>query len=159
MKKILKLIMAIIGLLMAAAAGSAATLKSLKSSSGSSNKFQLYYNTLNQWLMLKNSGKKVEEYFINNNYQTVAIYGMGELGNRLYEELNQSDNVKISYAIDKNFGYLYEGDLEIVLPEDELKPVDVIVVTAIFDFDSIYDKLQQQTDSFVVSLEEVVFEV
>ena len=54
------------------------------------NKFKNYYNMLNKWLYLKQNGTSLDTYFKKNDYNSIAIYGMGEMGNRLYDELKQS---------------------------------------------------------------------
>ena len=97
------------------------------------------------------------EYFTKHNYKTVAIYGMKELGERLVDELRDSD-IKVCYAIDKNADQIY-SDVDIVTPDDNLEPVDVIVVTAIFYFDEIYDMLSEKVDYPIVSLEDLLYEI
>ncbi len=159
MKKVGKVLAVVAGLASAAAMGGVVTFKKVTFAGIKKDKFRLYYDAMNQWLVLKNAGKGLEDYFANNGYKNIAIYGMGELGNRLYEELTGSDKVEVKYAIDKNSGYLYEGDLSIVSIENELEMVDVIVVTAIFDFESIQETLSKKIQYPIVSLEEVVFEV
>lgn len=124
------------------------------------NKFKSYYNLLNQWLCLKQENKNLSEYFQNNNFHTLAIYGMGELGNRLYEEL-KTTSAEIKYAIDKNafstYSELNVFDLEDVDPN--ASPVDVIVVTAIFAFDEIEIELKSRYSCPIVSLEDIIFEL
>ena len=119
------------------------------------DKFKGYYNVLNQWLHIKQEGKSLEDYFTNNNYHTIAIYGMGEMGKRLYDELKNS-NVQIRYAIDKKGAC---SELNVCTLEDELEPVDVIVVTATFAYSEIEKELKEKVDYLVVSLEDIVYEV
>lgn len=122
------------------------------------DKFKGYYNMLNQWLIIKQEGKNLSEYFINNNYKSIAIYGMGEMGNRLYDELKDTD-VKVSYVVDKNAHCTY-SELEILDPDEcEYKEVDCIVVTATFAFDEIEEKLEEVISFPIVSLEDVVYEI
>ena len=96
-------------------------------------------------------------YFEKNNYKTVAIYGMKELGERLYDELKDSD-VAVKYFIDKNAGELY-ADVDILTPDDELEPVDAIVVTATYYFDDIEETLGEKVEYPIVSLEDIIYEV
>lgn len=121
------------------------------------DKFKGYYNMLNQWLVLKQEGKSLEQYFVDNGYETVAIYGMGEMGNRLYDELKNSDKVKIKYAVDKNADSAY-SELEVLESADDLPEVDVLVVTATFAFDEIEEELSGKIDYPIVSLDDVVYE-
>ena len=84
-------LLTVLGTVLGAVAGGAAIGniegRKIKSQEKEVEKYRAYYNMLNQWMVLKQEGKSLEKYFIDNGYKTVAIYGMGEMGNRLYEEL------------------------------------------------------------------------
>ncbi len=129
--------------------------KENKKEDGKVYKFKLYYNVLNQWLANKQEGKFLSEYFENNGYKNIAIYGMGELGCRLYEELKNSD-IKVCYGLDKETGSPY-SDLEVYSIEDEFEPVDAIVVSAVFAFDKIKGDLEKKVDCPIISLEDVIY--
>lgn len=131
--------------------------KAIKKKAEKVDKFKSYYNMLNQWLILKQEGKSLEKYFIDNQYKSVAIYGMGEMGNRLYDELKDTD-ITVKYAIDKNAASTY-SELEVFDLEDDLEPVDAVIVTAVFAFDEIEQDLSKQIDWPIVSLEDVVYEI
>lgn len=151
----------VLGMLIGAAAGSAGMgylgNKQVTQKAEKVDKFKGYYNMLNQWLMLKQEGKNLESYFKANHYKTIAIYGMGEMGNRLYDELKGTD-IKIKYAVDKNSASTY-SELDVVDPEDcAFEDVDCIVVTATFAFDEIAEKLEKEVSFPIVSLEDVVYE-
>lgn len=120
-------------------------------------KFKGYYNMLNQWLILKNENKSIIEYFKKNSYNTIAVYGIGEMGNRLIEELENSDIV-IKYAIDKNSGGLY-ANIPVLDMDDHLDEVDVIVVTATFAFNEIAEELRKKTSANIISLEDLIYEL
>lgn len=121
------------------------------------NKFKSYYNLLNQWLLLRQEGKSLVEYFKDNNYNSIAIYGMGEMGNRLYDELIASD-IKIKYAVDKEPETAY-SELEVVGKDEVLESVDVMIVTAVFAFDEIKEELEGKADFPIISLEDVVYSI
>ena len=120
-------------------------------------KFRSYYNMLNQWLCLKNEGKKIETYFKENGYNSIAIYGLGEMGTRLYEELKET-SIKIKYVIDQS---ALSENLEIKVKgvHDELDDVDVIVVTPIFAFEEIEKALSEKVEFPIISLEEIIYEL
>lgn len=121
-------------------------------------KFKKYYNMLNQWLLIRNEGRTLSEYFTNHGYCNIAVYGMGEMGNRFLEEIQKSNAVSIKYAIDQEAdGVLL--DLEVKTLEDALEPVDVIVVTAVFAYEDIRKLLKSKTDIKVISLEDVIQEL
>lgn len=117
-------------------------------------KSQKLYTVFDQWLTFLQEGKSLEEYFKQNNYKTVAIYGMRELGERLYYELKDSD-ITVKYAIDKNADAVYT-DVDVVTPDDHLDRVDVIVVTAVYYFEEIKDMLAGKVDCAIVSLEDII---
>jgi len=119
-----------------------------------SNKFKAYYNLLNQWLVINQEGKSLEQYFINNNYKTIAIYGVGNLGKRLYEELKNS-SIKVKYAIDRDTSNKLM-DLEVFSVEDVLEDVDVIVVTPVFAFEEIEFEINSNYDFPIVSLGDII---
>lgn len=153
---------AVLSTLVGAVAGAVGTNylaeKKVEQKAAKVDKFKSYYNMLNQWLSLKQEGKSLEKYFVDNGYKTIAIYGMGEMGNRLYDELKDSKEVTIKYAVDQNAASAF-SELEVMDIEDELEAVDAIVVTAIFAFDEIEEQLSQKIDFQIVSLEDVVYEI
>lgn len=150
----------VIGAICAGIAGIALTVRKkneeIQKKQKSKDKFKGYYNLLNQWLRLKQENKSLEAFFIENQYKTAAIYGMGELGNRLYDELKNS-SVQVKYAIDENTAGAY-SEIDVIRPEDDFPEVDVIVVTAVFAYSEIEKKLSARTGILVVSLEDVVYE-
>lgn len=121
------------------------------------DKFKGYYNILNQWLALKQQGISLEKFFIENKYNKIAIYGMGELGNRLYDELKDS-SIEVKYAIDKNAMAVY-SNIDVVDMDEVTDDVDIIVVTAIFAMGKIEEELQSKVSCPIVSLEDIVYEM
>lgn len=118
-------------------------------------KFKTYYSILNQWLKIKEQDRSLEQYLLDNNYSTIAIYGMGELGERLIEELSSS-KIEIKYGIDKMADGIY-SDLPMYTIDDSLEPVDAIIVTAVFAFSDIATELERITTIPIISLEDIVF--
>ena len=154
-----KNLFAIIFLLLGAAAGGSIIYKLINiKETKKIEKFKGYYQLLNQWLILKQEDKLLAQYFIDNNYKTVAIYGMGELGKRFYAELKNNDKVQVKYAVDQNTANIY-AELKVLTLEDKMPKVDVIVVTATFAFYEIEKKLSEKVACPIVSLEEIVSEI
>lgn len=151
---------ALLSTLIGAAAGAAGSgylgSKQVEQKAEKVDKFKGYYNMLNQWLILKQEGKNLSEYFKNNNYKTIAIYGMGEMGNRLLDELKQT-SIEVKYAIDKNAGGTYT-EVDVFSVDDNLPNVDVIVISAVFDYDKIEEELSQKVDMKIISLEDAIYE-
>lgn len=131
--------------------------KTIEQKTDKVDKFKSYYNMLNQWLILKQEGKNLETYFKDNGYQTIAIYGMGEMGNRLYDELKDS-TIQVKYAVDKNAASTY-SELEVLDTEDDFIAVDAVIVSAIFAYDEIEEDLADKFTCPIISLEDVVYEI
>lgn len=111
----------------------------------------------NQWMITKQEGKSIVDYFHKESIKSIAIYGMSYVGERLYDELKDSD-IEVKYAIDKNADGIY-SELEIVTPQEELEEVDAIVVTPIFYFDEIEGMLSAKTEATILSLEDILYEI
>ena len=119
------------------------------------DRFEIGYHIFNNWLKIKNQGKSLKAYFEDNELKSVAIYGMGGLGERLFEDLKTLD-INVVYAIDRMAGVKHIEGLHIIGIEDELKDVDAIIVTPVQDFYSIERILEEKTDSEIISLEDII---
>lgn len=118
------------------------------------DKFKSYYDVLNEWMKLKQEGKKIETFLSENHYQRIAIYGMGELGNRLYEELQESE-IQVCFAIDQ-YGDLRYSELDVYDLNEDFPHVDAIIVTPVFDYPHIESILREKTTSDIISLKDVI---
>lgn len=112
--------------------------------------------SFNKWLELKQNNYRLKGYFENNNYKSVAIYGMGDLGKRLFREL-ADDGVVVSYTIDKNIGV--DDKYKMIALSERLPEVDVVIVTAVSSFDDIYLDLKGRFNGEIVSIEDVLWSV
>lgn len=111
----------------------------------------------NQWLLLKQEGKSIDKYFKENGFNKIAIYGMSYAGERLLADLKDT-GIEVAYAIDRNAEHIF-SEVEIVSVEDTLQDVDAVIVTAIYNFDEIEEKLSALMDCPIVSLEDIVYEL
>lgn len=122
----------------------------------SADKYYLYFLMANQWIKLKQSGAAIEDYFTKNGYEKIAIYGMAQLGETLYQELAQT-SVEVPYAIDASPGRSFVHYCDILSPEEELPDVDAVIVTPIPYFKSIKRKLSKKLACPIISLEDVLY--
>lgn len=122
-----------------------------------SDKHLALFLLMNEWMKTKQEGKCIKEYFEKNNYKSVAIYGLSYVGERLLDELKDCE-VDVKYVIDKNADSIYT-DMDIYLPDEELPEADVIVVTAVYFFDEIYNKLVDKVGCPIVSFEDILYEL
>ena len=146
------------GALGTVAAGLAAGRKLKKEYDGRvelTQKLGSYYHILNQWLMIYQNGDSLVSYFVDNKYKSIAIYGYKELGERLYDELKDSD-VEVKYIIDRTADNIY-AEVDAYTPDDVLMEVDAVIVTASYYFEEIEKMLGDKLDCPIVSIGDVVF--
>jgi hypothetical protein len=151
----------VITTLMGAAAGAGAVtyqkLKRQESDFKVIKKNEAILKMFNQWLILKQEGKTIEKYFAENGFRRIAVYGMSYAGERLIDDLKGTE-VEVAYGIDRNADRIF-SEVEIVNVEDTLQPVDAVVVTAIYNFDEIEEKLSELMDCPIISLEDIIYEI
>ena len=98
--------------------------------------YKSYYHLLNNWMNLCEANNSICNYFIQNKYTRITIYGLGVIGQRLLNELSQCKDLEIVDVIDKK-NQKYLGDRESKQLGDAIMPSDVIVVTPIYDYERI----------------------
>ena len=156
-----KSIVSILSLLTGAAIGGGVVGKKLslkaKKSKGYADKHLASFLMMNQWVKVKQEGKKLSTYFEQNGYKKIAIYGMSYAGETLVDELKDT-GIEIVYGIDKRADSLY-ADIDIISIDDLRDDVDAIVVTAITFFDEIEEMLSEKVDCPIISLEDILYEV
>lgn len=113
----------------------------------------------NQWLMIKQEGKNIEDYLKESGYNKIAIYGMSYAGERLLDDLKGTD-ISVAYAIDRNADRIF-AETEVISKDDieSMDKVDAIIVTAITFFDEIEEELSEIVDCPILSLEDVLYEM
>jgi hypothetical protein len=121
-----------------------------------------YYHLLNKWLMNIHKGIKIESYFIKNKINNIAIYGSGEVGRRLLEELIDSP-IKIKYFIDRGMRQdkLING-VPVIHPDDIgsiCSEIDEVVVTPVYDYHNILAEIKMKTELRIDSLDNIIEEL
>lgn len=121
------------------------------------DKFRIYYELCNRWIKMLNDGYSIEAFFQERGYGNIAIYGMGELGNRLIEALDGTD-VKVKYGINKNMRDAFaEIDIKGLDEEERFDGIDCIVVTPVQLYEEIKGELQKKCVCDILSLEDVIY--
>ena len=122
---------------------------------------QKYYDLLLRWKDNELKGKKISEILSERGYSKIAVYGMGKIGWILCDQLME-EGMDIEYAIDRDADKLsYNAfsnipDVRLKLPEEDLDPVDVIIVTALVSFQEIKTNLQKRYSYAIMSIEELL---
>lgn len=112
------------------------------------------YLFVNQWFALKQKGFKIAEVLERKKYFKIAIYGYSHIGQRLYDEL-QDSNIEVVYAID-NKKNVADKPIRVYELSDSLPNADVIIVTAIFFYINILSDLRERTKIPVISIESLL---
>ena len=122
-----------------------------------SDKHLKMFKMMDRWVEIKQEGRNLAEYFVENGYQKVIVYGMHYTGKRLVEELKNT-NIQVVCVIDKKAQSIF-ADIDVITKDDLIPETDVIVVTAISFFDEIENEMKDKVDCPIVSLEDVVYEL
>lgn len=110
---------------------------------------------LSRILEIKQKGMSLENFFQKNGYKRIAIYGMGFLGQRLYDEFMDS-SIEMVGAIDRNSNIKLDK-CQIYQSVHEMKEEpDVVVVTAITYYNEIKEEIQKESSVLVISMEDVI---
>lgn len=117
--------------------------------------------TMKRWLENRNAEKSFVDYFNSYGYAKIAIYGTGDLGRLLYDEIKNSD-IKVEYFIDRNGEGIREiEDIPVATINDipEMPDVDVLVITPVGNYEAISEALARKTPEIrTLSLREAVYE-
>lgn len=117
-------------------------------------------STVIKWMENKNKGFNIGNYLLEHGYKRIAIYGLGDIGKLLYEELKETD-IKVVCFSDRNYESMevIEEKIKVVSP-DNIKDVDVVVVTPMVSYDEIVAMLGEIDPKLpTLSLRDIMFEI
>lgn len=120
-------------------------------------KYFYLFRLMNYWLTLRQRNASIGMYLRDRGCQCVAIYGMGNMGLRLVDELVDS-GIEIKYVVDQNADNICT-DLRICSPDAVLENVDMMIVTAVLYYKDIKEKIGKKITSPIVSLEDLIYKV
>lgn len=111
-----------------------------------------------RWVDVYQNKHSLLDYFIKNDYQQIAIYGLGRIGKSIYNEVRPS-SVDIAYVVDQKYcveNEFYE-DTPCFGPGNELPKVDLIIVTIPGEAREITAFLKSKVNCPVKSINDVLF--
>lgn len=132
-------------------------LKRLDKVQAVSDKNLQLYKLTNEWLKAKQEGKSLAGFLAKLGYKNVAIYGMGITGERLLEELDNTD-IDVKYSIDKNAKNIYTV-ANVLSPDETLEEVDAVIVTTIAYYDEIEEMLSKKLKCKIVPLDDLIYDI
>lgn len=110
---------------------------------------------MQQWLKSYQNGKTVSQYLKAHGYNRISIYGVGEVGLTLLDDLKDSD-IEVIYCIDKNANNILLTGIEVLGWEAEWKEVDLIIVTTIDSYFEIRSNIKNKCNYPVMSIENII---
>ncbi|RKM59521.1 hypothetical protein D6856_09900 [Butyrivibrio sp. XB500-5] len=114
------------------------------------------YGVTLRWIRLQQEGKKLSDYFEKNNYKTVAIYGMSEVGYAILDELERN-GISVKYCIDRNADNIF-ARVKMYRPDEELPQVDAVIVAVVQYYNEINETLKSKMNCPIISASDVVWE-
>lgn len=94
----------------------------------------------------------IEKYLARNHYNKIAIYGMGERGEKLYDLFQ---NLGLFYVCVDKFAIDYKEEVQIFRPETEFPQVDCMIVCVLNKDKELAKQLEQKFDYPVIALSEI----
>ena len=117
-------------------------------------RYEIYWKLLERWMRNKRQGKTIEQYLKERGINRIAIYGMGMLGRHLFEELKESE-IKVLYGIDKNARNI-TVDIPLYIPDEKYQEVDAIIISVVYQNESIINMLKEKTAYPILLLQDIV---
>lgn len=115
------------------------------------------YLLATEWIRMIQSEKRIEDYLWNKGYHSVIIYGLSDIGVRLYEELKNA-RIQLVCLIDQNaFGKI--GKTDIINPGDDIPDSDVIIVATSFFLLDIETVLLDKVSCPIIALDDLINDI
>jgi hypothetical protein len=122
---------------------------------------KVYYNIIYLWLKNKLNKKNIEDYLLKKKIETIAIYGVGNLGELLYDELKNSNKISIKYLVDQGNvnNNIYKEPIIKLEQIHNMEKVDFIIVTPIYAYDKIKNNLNELGVKKIVCIDSIITEI
>lgn len=117
-------------------------------------RYKSFYRLEELWRKMDKGEVNIFFFLQEYNINSIAIYGMGKYGVLLYNELKKNQ-IEVKYAIDRKYGQVRKL-LPIKSLEDDLPPVDLVIVSVIYEYNDIAQKLREKLDCPIISLEQIL---
>lgn len=121
------------------------------------DKFKSYYYLFDKWFTLREQGINIDQYLLQQNINTVAIYGCGPFGKHLAQELEES-KIEVRYFIDQNQN-LKHAKYEVKSLDEPMEKVDAVIVTPAFYFNEIRHELKKTFCCPILSIDLIIDEL
>lgn len=119
------------------------------------------FEIMKVWMEAKLAGKSLGAYLNGYDFQSIALYGAGEIGRLAVADLGDA-RPKVKYIIDQLGNEINNIDgIPVVSVEQAKKNLpEAVLVTSITAYESIYNKLLHEAPQVgVLSLREIIYEL
>lgn len=118
-------------------------------------KYKRWYRVLYSWKLKSDKNKEsiIKKYFDERNHKKIAIYGLGNWGELIYQELKR-DGLNVVFGIDEK-KKVFHG-IEIRKSEDDLNDADIIIVSVFMEFKMIKEKIMDGFRGEIVSILDII---
>ena len=123
------------------------------------NRDQIHYaanakiELLKMWVRAS-GGDTLERYLLNRGVKRIAIYGYSDIGDLIYRCLKNT-SIEIVYAIDSS-GNNKQSWLDILTLQDELPPVDMVILAPVWKLENVRDALQEKLTCEIMEMSQLV---
>ena len=121
-------------------------------------RFEHSYLMLLHWLEAIHLKHDIVDFFLEEKIKNIALYGMGDLANRLIDSLSGT-SVNICYGIDRDAAGTVCRISDIYSLEDVLPIVDAVIVIPFYAYDDIKKSLENKINTRIISIEEVIWSI
>ena len=118
-------------------------------------KAQRNYEVMREWLYSNQLGYPICRFFLRRHYQKIVVYGGGEIGLLLCQEILSQKQLMLQYVIDQKQQVL-PLPVKVYQCFQHNIPYDIIVVTPDFDYSMIRNELVLQGAGNIVSIKDVI---
>lgn len=119
------------------------------------------FQAVKRWMVKKEKGISLADYFAGYPYESIAIYGADEIGVLFLHEIR--DSLPVKYMVDKGAEGIGEIEgIPVVLPCDmkQQEQVDAVIVADLLHYPEILaDLIEQEINLPAVCLKDAIFEV
>jgi FlaA1/EpsC-like NDP-sugar epimerase len=125
------------------------------------SKKQYYVNVLSRWIRLSLDGRTIGKYLSQKGLLKVAVYGWGDLGKCICDDICNTSNVEIMYIVDRNADKIADCKYSVVSQVNKIEDnVDLLIVTPFMEFEQIKrNMIKDGFTSEIVSLEDIVYDL
>lgn len=120
------------------------------------NKYHEYFLLLGRWMAAWQEGKSIPGFLKEEGVREAAIYGMGQIADRLAEELERG-GIRVAYGIDRDVCCTNGRIADIYSPDEELPRVDAIIITPFLSAGEIRKGLEAGCPCRIYPIDEIVY--